>query len=124
MSRGQNSCRNSNGASRARRDWSNLRNFRVVRLNATLFPVNDYEAALYRQYALRPIEVEANTPEAIIPHVAECDALFASSVALPAPVVEALKPWHVVSQLGAIRPKTLHGLCTNLNILVTNVPYF
>ncbi len=62
-------------------DWSHLQNARVVRLNATLFPISDYEAGLYRQYNLRPIEVEANTPEAIIPHVAGCDALSAISVA-------------------------------------------
>ena len=105
-------------------DWSNLRNFRVVRLNATLFPVNDYEAALYRQYALSPIEVEANTPEAIIPHVAECDALFAISVALPAPVVEALKHCRVISRLGTGTDKIAVDVATRRGILVTNVPYF
>lgn len=105
-------------------DWSHLRNFRVVRLNATLFPVSDYEAGLYRQYALSPIEVEANTPEDIIPHVAECDALFAISVALPASVVNNLNRCRVISRLGTGTDKIAVDLATQRGILVTNVPYF
>ena len=105
-------------------DWSNLRNFRVVRLNATLFPVNEYEAGLYRQYNLSPIEVEANTPEDIIPHVADCDALFAVSVALPARVVEKLERCRVISRLGTGTDKIAVDVATRRGILVTNAPYF
>ena len=105
-------------------DWSHLQNARVVRLNATLFPISDYEAGLYRQYNLRPIEVEANTPEAIIPHVAGCDALSAISVALPAPVVEALQHCRVISRLGTGTDKIAVEVATRRGILVTNVPYF
>jgi len=103
---------------------SNLRDFRVVRLNATLFPVSEYEASLYRQYNLRPVEVEANTPADIIPHVADCDALFAISVALPAPVVEKLERCRVISRLGTGTDKITVDLATRRGILVTNVPYF
>lgn len=105
-------------------DWSRLENFRVVRLNATLFPVSAYEAGLYRQYGLRPVEVEASSPEAIIPHVAGCDALFAISVSLPAVVVEALERCRVISRLGAGTDKIAVDAATRRGILVTNVPYF
>ncbi len=106
------------------RDWSNLRDFRVVRLNAALFPPSPYEASLCRQYCLRPIEVEANTPEDIIPWVADCDALFAISVALPAAVVEKLDRCRVISRLGTGTDKIAVNVATQRGILVTNVPDF
>lgn len=106
------------------KDWSSLRNFRVVRLNAALFPVSAYEASLYRQYNLSPVEVEANTPADIIPHVADCDALFAISVALPAAVVEKLERCRVISRLGTGTDKIAVDLASRRGILVTNVPYF
>ena len=70
------------------RNWSELEHWRIVRLNATLFPVSEFEASLYEKYNLRPVQVEANSPEEIIPHIEDCDALFAGSgcfefVALP-----------------------------------------
>jgi D-3-phosphoglycerate dehydrogenase len=98
--------------------------FRVVRLNAELFPVGEYEASLYRQYGLKPVEVEANTPADIIPHVADCDALFAISVALPTSVVEKLDRCRVISRLGTGTDKIDVELATRCGILVTNVPYF
>src|SRR5436190_5088110 len=101
-----------------------LSRFRVVRLNAELFPMGEYEAGLYRKYGMKPVQVEANTPADIIPHVAECDALFAISVALPAPVVEALDRCRVISRLGTGTDKIAVDLATRRGILVTNVPYF
>ena len=105
-------------------DWSGLRNFRLVRLNAALFPVSAYEASLYRQYQLSPIEVEANTPGDIIRWVADCDALFAISVALPAAVVEKLDRCRVISRLGTGTDKIAVDVATRRGILVTNVPDF
>ena len=101
-----------------------LSSFRVVRLNAELFPMGEYEASLYQKYGIKPVEVEANTPTEIIPHVAEADALFAISVALPAPVVEALERCRVISRLGTGTDKIAVDLATRRGILVTNVPYF
>ena len=106
------------------RDWSSLRDFRVVRLNATLFPPSAYEISLYRQYQLSPVQVEANTPDDIIPWVADCDALFAISVALPAAVVEKLERCRVISRLGTGTDKIAVDRATERGILVTNVPYF
>lgn len=106
------------------RDWSGLQYFRVVRLNAELFPPSAFEADLCRHYHLNPIEVEANTPDDIIPWVADCDALFAISVALPAAVVEKLDRCRVISRLGTGTDKIAVDLATRRGILVTNVPYF
>ena len=101
-----------------------LSGYRVVRLNAELFPPSNYEKNLCRQYGLNITEAEANTPADIIPHVADCDALFAISVALPAPVVESLDRCRVISRLGTGTDKIAVDLATRRGILVTNVPYF
>ena len=106
------------------RDWSILENSRVVRLNAELFPPGAYERDLWRQYHLSPIEVEANTPDTIIPWVTDCDALFAISVALPAAVVARLDRCRVISRLGTGTDKIAVNVATQSGILVTNVPYF
>ena len=105
-------------------DWSHLKNYRVVRLNAKLFPTTEYEAAVLRKYGLCPTQVEANTPDEIIPHVADCDALFAVSVSLPAEVVESLAKCRVISRLGTGTDKIDVEAATRKGILVTNVPYF
>ena len=106
------------------RNWSHLENCRIVRLNATLFPVGEIEASLCEKYHLRPVEVEANSPEEIIPHVADCDALFAVSVSLPDTVVSSLSRCRVISRLGTGTDKIDVEMATRMGILVTNVPYF
>ena len=106
------------------RNWSDLENCRIVRLNATLFPVSEFEAYLYEKYNLRPVQVEANSPEEIIPHVEDCDALFAISVSLPGAVVSSLSRCRVISRLGTGTDKIDVEMATRKGILVTNVPYF
>ena len=69
---------------------SKLNTFKIVRLNATLFPVSAYELELYQKYGLNVNQIEANTPGGIIPQVADCDALFVVSAALPTKVIESL----------------------------------
>ena len=105
-------------------DWSDLSNYRIVRLNATLFPVSAFEASLYEKYNLNPVQVEVYTPEEIIPHVADCDALFAISVSLPEAVISHLSRCRVISRLGTGTDKIDVELATRKGILVTNVPYF
>ena len=106
------------------RDWSSLRDARVVRLNADLFPPSDYETSLFEHYQIRPILTEANTPQDILPWVADCDALFAISVALPAAVVDGLARCRVISRLGTGTDKIAVDRASARGILVTNVPYF
>jgi D-3-phosphoglycerate dehydrogenase len=101
-----------------------LSHFRVVRLNATLFPVSGFEADLYRQNGIAPVLVEANAPADVIAHVADCDALLAVSVALPSTVVESLGRCRVISRLGTGTDKIAVDVATGMGILVTNVPWF
>lgn len=98
--------------------------FRVVRLNARLGPVGEFEAEQHRLHGLAPIQVEANTPAEIIPHVADCDALFVISSALPASVIESLTRCRVISRMGLGTDKIDVEAATARGILVTNVPYF
>ena len=105
-------------------DWSFMANKRIIRLNARLFPVGDFERAQWARFNMRPLEVEAATPAEIIPHVAQCDALFAVSVALPAPVIDALERCQVISRLGTGTDKIAVARARERGILVTNVPYF
>lgn len=98
--------------------------FTVVRLNATLFPITESEAELYGKYHFEILEAEANKPEEIIPHVAECDALFAVSVPLPKSVIDCLSRCRVISRLGAGTDKIDVEAATDRGILVTNIPDF
>jgi len=97
---------------------------KILRLNASLFPVGAFEAAQYRRYGIAPIEVEADTPAAILAHAADCDALFAISVALPAELVNGLAKCRVISRLGAGTDKIAVDVATKRGIVVTNVPQF
>lgn len=97
---------------------------KILRLNARLFPVGPYEAAQYRRYGIAPIAVEADTPAAILAQAADCDALFAISVALPAAVINGLTKCRVISRLGAGTDKIAVDVATERGIVVTNVPQF
>ena len=105
-------------------NWSHLQDFRVVRLNAELSPMSQYERDLFRKHHLNPLEVEANTPATIIPRVADCDAIFVVSTALPEGVIESLSRCRVISRLGTGTDKIDVAAATRRGILVTNVPTF
>jgi D-3-phosphoglycerate dehydrogenase len=98
--------------------------FNLVRLNAQLFQVGDFERGLWRAYGLNVAEVEANTPADIIPHVRDCDAVFVISAALPTPVVESLDHCRVISRMGTGTDKIDVETATRKGILVTNTPFF
>lgn len=105
-------------------DWSFMRTKRIIRLNARLFPVGDYERGIWQHFGMQPIEVEAATPAEIIPLVADCDALFAISVSLPAEVIDSLAQCQVISRLGTGTDKIAVDVAKARGIVVTNVPYF
>ena len=105
-------------------DWSHLQDFRVVRLNAELSPMSQYERDLFGEHHLHPFEVEANTPATIIPRVADYDAIFVVSTALPEGVIESLSRCRVISRLGTGTDKIDVAAATRRGILVTNVPTF
>ena len=97
---------------------------RIVRLNAELFPVDDFEAGLYRGHGLQVTQVEANTPAEIIPYVTDCDALFVVSAALPETVIASMGRCRVIARQGLGTEKIAVDAATAAGILVTNVPDF
>ena len=105
-------------------DWNHLQDFRVVRLNAELSPMSQYERDLFHEHHLHPFEVEANTPDTIVPRVADHDAIFVVSTALPEGVIESLSRCRVISRLGTGTDKIDVAAATRKGILVTNVPTF
>jgi D-3-phosphoglycerate dehydrogenase len=105
-------------------DWNHLQDFRVVRLNAELSPMSQYERDLFGEHHLHPFEVEANTPATIIPRVADYDAIFVVSTALPEGVIESLSRCRVISRLGTGTDKIDVAAATRRGMLVTNVPSF
>ena len=105
-------------------DWSFMRDMKIVRLNARLFPVKEFERALYARFNMHPIEVEAATPADIIPHVHDCDAAFAISVSLPVPVIDAMDKCRVISRMGTGTDKIAVDRAKERGIIVSNVPYF
>ncbi|MDE0141929.1 MAG: C-terminal binding protein [Caldilineaceae bacterium] len=105
-------------------DWSHLEDFRVVRLNAVLSQMSQYERDRFREHHLHPFEVEANTPPTIIPRISDCDAIFVVSTALPEGVIESLSRCRVISRLGTGTDKIDVAAATRKGILVTNVPTF
>ncbi len=96
----------------------------ILRLNATLFPVNDFEAGVWREHGIVPQLVEAAAPEALIEHVADCDGLVVVSASLPTRVVESMRKCRVISRRGAGTDKIDVATATRMGIVVTNVPDF
>ena len=101
-----------------------LKGSRVVRLNARLFPPDDFEMTLFARYGLVPSLVEANEPEEIIARTADCDALCVVSTSLPARVMESLTRCRVISRLGIGTDKLAVDVATRCGIVVANVPRF
>jgi D-3-phosphoglycerate dehydrogenase / 2-oxoglutarate reductase len=99
-----------------------LSQFKVIRLNAEISPVDDYEASLYQRHGISPQLVEANRPDEIIPAVQDCDALLVVSSALPAIVIEAMNRCRIISRLGIGTDKIAVEAARQRGILVTNVP--
>lgn len=97
---------------------------KVVRLNARLFPINAYEAGIWRQHNLVPDEVEAATPDDLIAQLAGCEGLVVVSASLPAQVIDSLTRCRVISRRGAGTDKIDVAAATRMGILVTNVPDF
>ena len=101
-----------------------MADWRVVRLNAGLFPIDAYEAAQYARHGLTPVEVEAATPDELRAAAAEADAVLVVSAALPANVVAGMARCRVIARLGAGTDKIAVDTATAHGIVVTNVPDF
>jgi D-3-phosphoglycerate dehydrogenase len=96
----------------------------VVRLNATLFPVDEYEASLYSHFNLHPNEVELHTPEEIIPFVSECDGILVVSASLPKAVIKSMNRCRIISRIGHGTDNIDVASATRRGIVVSNAPSF
>ncbi len=106
------------------RESSEHSHARVVRLNAELFPISETERRLLERYGVRPVEVEAASPEAIIPHVRDAHAVCVVSAMLPAAVIDSLEECRLISRLGNGTDKIDVARATERGIVVSNVPDF
>ena len=107
------------------KNWKKrFEDYRAVRLNATLFPVDAYEIEMYKRYGLSPEKVEAAAPGEIISHIENADAVFVVSAALPAPVIEGMKRCRVIARHGIGCDKIDVALAKERGIIVANVPGF
>jgi D-3-phosphoglycerate dehydrogenase len=104
--------------------WDHLNNYRIVRLNARLMPVDSFERSLYRFYNINPIEAEADTSEEIISIVRDCDGLFVVSSSLPKEVIQNLSQCRFISRMGKGTDKIDVEAATQKGIIVTNAPNF
>lgn len=103
---------------------SRFTDIKTVRLNATLFPIRDCEAAQYRRFGLNPVQIEGESPEEILAYAADCDGLFVVSGKLPQQVIESLDRCRIISRLGNGTDKIDVEAATRQGILVSNVPFF
>ena len=88
------------------RRWTTVADARIVRLNAELHPVTEYEGEQYTRFGLATARWWRRTPAEIIPHVAQADAVFAVSVTLPDPVIRAMAHCLVIARWGRASTKS------------------
>jgi D-3-phosphoglycerate dehydrogenase len=104
--------------------WRHFQHFRVARLNATLFPIGEFEAGLHRRYQLDVVPIEDHPLEKSIGRLNDVEALFVISADLPQAVVESLTRCRIISRLGAGTDKIDVEAATRQGIVVSNVPDF
>ena len=98
--------------------------FKVVRLNAELFPITRFEQEKYAEHGVTPIAVEVHSGEELIEHVKDADAVMVVSQSLPAEVINAMQQCRVICRLGAGTDKIDVAAATDRGIVVANVPDF
>ena len=96
----------------------------LVRLNTYTNPVLPVEKTWYRRYGLEPHFAEANEPEAILAHAAQCDILFVVATALPRRVIDGLERCLLIARLGNGTDKIDVQRATERGLMVANAPYF
>src|SRR5690349_11476193 len=98
--------------------------FKVVRLNATTYPVSDEERHELARANAQLVEIEGQQPDEILAAAEDCDALLVVSSRVPSAVIERLSQCRVIGRLGAGTDKIDIEQATLRGILVTNVPDF
>ena len=98
--------------------------FKIVRLNAELFPVTSFEQEKYDEHGMTPVAVETQSREELAEHVSGADAVMVVSQSLPADVIQAMQRCRVICRLGAGTDKIDVAAATESGIVVANVPDF
>lgn len=101
-----------------------FQDFRIVRLNAELFPVTSFEQAAYDRHGLAPSRVEVQTDDELLQTVERADAVLVVSQALPTAIVSRMSQCRVICRLGAGTDKIDVDGATAQGIVVANVPDF
>ena len=98
--------------------------FKVVRLTAPIFHTTPAEMAAFAERGLSVSVVDAETPDEIIPHVADADVVTLIGTKLPRQVVEAMTRCRLIARMGAGTDRIAVDRATELGIVVANTPYF
>ena len=101
-----------------------LSSCKVVRLNANLFPITEFEQAKYDEHGIVPVPIEVRSHDELIGNVRDADAVMVVSQSLPAEVVAAMQQCRVICRLGAGTDKIDIAAATKNGIVVANVPDF
>ncbi len=101
-----------------------LSDYKIVRLTAPIFRPSEKELAAFAQRGLSVTVVDAETPEEMIPLVADADIITLVGSKVPARVVEALTRCRAIARMGTGTDKIDVARATELGIVVANTPYF
>ena len=98
--------------------------FKVVRLNAELFPITSFEQEKYDENGITPVCVEVQSLNELVERVRDADAVIVVSQSLPTDVVNAMQNCRVICRLGTGTDKIDVDAATEHGIVVANVPDF
>jgi len=98
--------------------------YRVLRLNAETYPVEDGEHAALAAVGAELIAVEGRTEADILGAASGCDALMVVSSYVPATVIRQLPHCRTIARLGAGTDRIDIEAATGLGMVVSNVPDF
>ena len=99
-------------------------NYKIVRLTAPIFSTNETELAAFAAQGLPVTVVDAEDPDAMIPHVRDADIVTLIGTKLPTRVVEAMPQCRAIARMGTGTDKIDVARATELGIVVANTPYF
>ncbi len=98
--------------------------YKIVRLTAPIFHTSETELADFAVRGLAVTVVDAEEPDALIPHVADADIVTLIGTKLPTRVVEAMTRCRAIARMGTGTDKIDVARATELGIVVANTPYF
>ncbi len=101
-----------------------LKQARIVRLNATINPIGAFEQSLYDQVGIAPVRAEAADPTELAGILEDCDAVFVISTYLPAAVIDRMRRCRVIARYGIGTDRIDVARATERGIIVANVPGF